>query len=235
MKGIFLSVLKMSLMPLNASTLAFGERNVKGRIKNILNYKKHVFWGVAAVIIAVVAVSTGLLANPRSNPALEPTPAEWSNGQNMGADFPFLDYASDKIIIFHGYFGLFVYELDSGKFINTLNLQAIGCEATQGDNYCGVSVSLDGNRIQLHPASSESMYVYTLSNNKLKKAVYETMKNKFDGLISTADVMSSDKIGNCSYNSVKFDNGKLGYLQASEWTIDSLTYVYGDKVYRLFD
>ncbi len=220
---------------LNGSPLAFGEGNVKGRIKNVLNYKKPGFWGVAVVIIVVVAISVGLLANPRINSALESTAAEWSKGQNMGADFPILDYASDKIVIFHGYFGLFVYELDSGKFINTLDLQAIGCEATQGDNYCEVSVSSDGNRIQLHPASSENMYLYTLSDSKMKEVVYEPMEDKFDGLISTADVMSSDKIGNCSYSSVKFDNGKLGYLQASEWTIDSLTYVYGNKVYRLFD
>jgi hypothetical protein len=83
----------------------------------------------------------------------------------MGADFPFLDFASDDIVIFHGYFGLFVYDLDSTQLVQSLDLQAIGCEATQGDNYCQVSVSADGNTVQLHPIASENMYVYSVSDN----------------------------------------------------------------------
>lgn len=44
--------------------LAFGESNVKSRIKNVLNYKKPRFWIIAVAVIVVVAVSIGLLANP---------------------------------------------------------------------------------------------------------------------------------------------------------------------------
>jgi hypothetical protein len=52
---------------LNGSPLAFGEGNVKGRIKNVLNYKKTASWIVAVVVIAVAAVSVGLLVNPKSD------------------------------------------------------------------------------------------------------------------------------------------------------------------------
>lgn len=43
------------------SPLAFGEGNVKSRIKNVLNYRKPSFWFVilAAVIVVIVAVSFG--------------------------------------------------------------------------------------------------------------------------------------------------------------------------------
>ncbi len=51
---------------LNGSPLAFGEGSIKGRIKNILDYKRPKFWVVTTVIIAVIAVSIGLVANPRS-------------------------------------------------------------------------------------------------------------------------------------------------------------------------
>lgn len=44
--------------------LAFGESNVKSRIKNILNYKKPAFWIVFAAVILVIAVSAALMANP---------------------------------------------------------------------------------------------------------------------------------------------------------------------------
>lgn len=50
---------------LNGSPLAFGEGNVKGRIVNVLNYKKPVFWVVIVALIAVVAVSIGLMSNPQ--------------------------------------------------------------------------------------------------------------------------------------------------------------------------
>ncbi|MEW9125254.1 MAG: M56 family metallopeptidase, partial [Thermotaleaceae bacterium] len=49
---------------LNGSPLAFGEGNVKGRIKNVLNYRKPRFWVVVASVISVAAVSIGLLGNP---------------------------------------------------------------------------------------------------------------------------------------------------------------------------
>ena len=52
---------------INGSPLAFGEGNVRGRIENVLNYKKPAFWIIAVAIIAIVAVSIGLLANLKSD------------------------------------------------------------------------------------------------------------------------------------------------------------------------
>jgi beta-lactamase regulating signal transducer with metallopeptidase domain len=51
---------------LNGSPLAFGEGNVKGRIKNVLHYKKPRFWIVLCSIIIVAAIGIGLAANPKS-------------------------------------------------------------------------------------------------------------------------------------------------------------------------
>ncbi|WP_063892677.1 M56 family metallopeptidase [Paenibacillus sp. Leaf72] len=49
---------------LNGNPLAFGEGNVKGRIKNVLNYRKPKFWLLAFSIIILLAVGIGLIANP---------------------------------------------------------------------------------------------------------------------------------------------------------------------------
>lgn len=46
------------------SPLAFGEGNVKARVKNILNYKKPAFWVVIVSIIAVIILSVVLISNP---------------------------------------------------------------------------------------------------------------------------------------------------------------------------
>lgn len=50
---------------IGGSPLAFGESNTKGRIKNILNYKKPAFWVVIVAIILVVALCVGLMSNPQ--------------------------------------------------------------------------------------------------------------------------------------------------------------------------
>lgn len=50
---------------INGAPLAFGENNTKGRIKNILNYRKPGFWVTLIGIIIIVVASIGLLSNPK--------------------------------------------------------------------------------------------------------------------------------------------------------------------------
>lgn len=52
---------------LRGNPLAFGESNVKSRIKNVLNYKKPSFWVVGLSIIIAALVSIGLMTNPSAN------------------------------------------------------------------------------------------------------------------------------------------------------------------------
>lgn len=46
--------------------LAFGEGETKGRLKNVLNYKRPDSWMVVVALVAVLAVIIGLAANPRN-------------------------------------------------------------------------------------------------------------------------------------------------------------------------
>jgi hypothetical protein len=46
------------------SPLAFGESNIKSRIRNVLNYKKPAFWVIIVAMVVVIAVAAGLIANP---------------------------------------------------------------------------------------------------------------------------------------------------------------------------
>ena len=55
------------------SPLAFGESNVKSRIKNILAYKKPRFLVVAAAIIITTALMVAFTANPKNTQAPEPS------------------------------------------------------------------------------------------------------------------------------------------------------------------
>lgn len=46
------------------SPIAFGENNTKGRIKNILNYRKPKFWVTIVCIVIIVFLAIGLVSNP---------------------------------------------------------------------------------------------------------------------------------------------------------------------------
>ena len=61
---------------LNASPLAFGEGNVKGRIKNIMNYKKPKFWVVLISAIVLFVAGIALSSNPNQNKDLLFPPEE---------------------------------------------------------------------------------------------------------------------------------------------------------------
>jgi hypothetical protein len=241
---------------LNGSPLAFGEGNIKGRIKNVLNYKKPRFWVIAVSIIIVTAVGIGLMVNPKVNRVdeseritdstqqgnnlispqmtIEPTAPDLSLEQGLGVDMPELDYASDDIVIFHGYFGLCVYDLNTLQIIRSIDLKPLNCHQTQGSNACDVSVSVDGNTVQLHPMESKNMYIYTVSNHALQEVPYQRMEESFSS-VPIKDVIDSTILGNYSYNAARFDTGEYGYLQTSDWTLGTLSYVRGDMLFGLFD
>ena len=93
-----------------------------------------------------------------------------------GADGGRLYYADDKKIIFAGYFGLFVYDRTKEEVFRSVDLKPIGCNKTQGDNACEISVSEDGETIYLHCVGKDEMYVYDINGNRLSKESYN-LKN----------------------------------------------------------
>lgn len=49
---------------IGGSPLTFGENNTRGRIKNVLNYKKPRFWVITVAIVIIIIFAIGLLTNP---------------------------------------------------------------------------------------------------------------------------------------------------------------------------
>lgn len=54
---------------LNGGPLAFGEGGIKGRITNIIHYKRPAFWAGAAITVLLAAVLIGLAVNPKEGDA----------------------------------------------------------------------------------------------------------------------------------------------------------------------
>ncbi|TCZ75469.1 DUF4825 domain-containing protein [Paenibacillus albiflavus] len=69
---------------LTGSPLAFGESNVKARIKNILSYRRPSSWMVASSIIVIAALVVGCTANPKFlEQSLQPSPQITYSGYNI--------------------------------------------------------------------------------------------------------------------------------------------------------
>lgn len=269
--------------------LAFGEGNVKGRIKNIMQYKKPLFFTGIFAGILIVTLSLGLLTNPvtadiseeiniekeRESIILQETTKETTVlGQEelpveieitmpqivpdmiVGADGVYLDYAENGTIIFHDYFGLFIYakqingvipvsmsmpesvwQSSEYGIVGAVDLKAIGCQDTQGDNYCEVNVSIDGSMVYLHPIGQEEMYVYDVYNKKLIKQEYSLEGVElFDSYASLEEIEGAGKERICSTNGILFEDGRetyYGYI-IGDGTVGSLMYLEGDMLFPLF-
>ena len=78
------------------------------------------------------------------------------------------DYAGSDILVFHGYFGLFIYDLKAEKIAFAADLEkAVGTTVIQGSEGAAVRVSADGNTIQLfyYPEQGEPKMAYTIDSH----------------------------------------------------------------------
>nr|WP_302597278.1 hypothetical protein [uncultured Cellulosilyticum sp.] len=180
------------------------------------------------IISSIVLSLVGCQGMDSSAKVIVPQEAAWTLDESTGLDMPELNYADEEKIIFHGYFGLFVYDLEKEEIVHSLDLEAIGCGYTQGDAYCEVEVSKDGNIVQLHPLIDENMYIYNVVENTLEQAEYSSMEDKFEV------VPNENANGNVGYELVQLASGDACYLQSEDNTLGGLYYVAGEKKYKLF-
>lgn len=170
------------------------------------------------------------------------TPAVVTEDTIVGANGVKLDYADYEMIIFHDWCGLFVYSLKEQRIIEGIDLASIGCDATQGDNYCIIKVAADASKVYMNPYAKNELYIYDRKEGKLTKEEYVTFLYKdiafFENLHST-----SEKIGvklNVDYSSecVKFTGFSqvtYAYLESESGMFSDLYYVKGSTRIRLFD
>ena len=68
-----------------ACPLAFGESDAKGRVKNVLSYRKPAFWIILAAVALIIVLAVCFLTNPAS-PGV--APEDVALPENLGEDFP---------------------------------------------------------------------------------------------------------------------------------------------------
>ena len=153
-----------------ATGMSVGKSEIKERITMVkVGTKKSVLAILAVCIILAgvgVVVFTGadrgaaktkektekIVASPDINngDVVAAEEASYQLTDSIGADEPQICYEDEERMIFSGYFGLFVYDRKNCSIVQSLNLKAIGCDSTQGDAYCEIQASADGNTVYLH-------------------------------------------------------------------------------------
>lgn len=166
---------------------------------------------------------------------IEITPPRLSGETICGVDGPLLDYADEKKVIFHDYYGLFVYNIETQRMTDAMDLEAIGCQYTQGDNYCEVLVEDNGTRVYLHPLSEEDMYVYDVENHELSKREYSTegtqifIKKKLimDCINPDTTVLRSYQCATLTSDNAGDNRYRYLYLESGSGMAMNLCYVIG--------
>lgn len=149
----------------------------------------------------------------------------------FGADGPILDYGDEDRLIFHDYFGLFVYNVRENLLEGAVDLAAIGCQYTQGDAYCEVAVPKDGRAVYLHANNAEEMYVYNTAEAKLFQQAYDS--GYFDDGGSGELFFKLKPTGNCvdpDYTVLRSSNcvtlpGSFLYLESGSGMVSDLYYI----------
>ncbi|WP_343210646.1 M56 family metallopeptidase [Anaerolentibacter hominis] len=239
-----------------ATTMTDSEKGIKERIKMIAKKPKMLAITLAAVIIFLAAAVLITFTSSRKttqNAFFESAPGsllEWSTPEKaqvdettgLGADQPSLDYASEDLIIFHDYFGLFVYDLEKETLLYEVDLAGIGCDFTQGESSCDVKVTADGSLVWLHPMDKEEMYLFRTDKGQLAKTAYIPFEEylgqePFNSFVLVSDLPDMEP-GKCSYNAVILSGGaekkEYGYLYFPDMNAMSIQYKAGDRTYSLF-
>lgn len=245
-KKYLLTLLSCSVSKRSASIypLAFGKIGIKERVIRMKRWKKPSLLLMIATLFAGIIVSLCFLTNPtrqelvdaqefvntketnKDNGVLEVKKALVDLSENTGADGTMLYYVDDNKIIFGGNFGLFVHDKASGKIVQSLDLEYIGCNQTQGDNYCEIAVDKQGQRVYLNPLRQKKLYILDLLSDKLEVKEYPDSDIWKD---SSLDLFSVENTKEVSYYNAHKEK-MVCVLKEKDFSIGNCAYVeYGQN------
>lgn len=169
-------------------------------------------------------------AGPEEQKMIQP---EVTEEDICGADGPILDYADKKTVVFHDYYGLFVYDREAKEVSAAVDLETIGCQYTQGDDACEVTVDEKGRNVYLHPVNADEMYVFDVEEQTLTRQPYmEDAPEKIFEPEQTKDCVENDPTVFRSASCAGLSKGTYLYLESGSGMALDLCYVVeqNDKV-----
>jgi len=136
---------------LGAAPLAFGEGETRGRVKNVLNYRKPSFWMIAVAVMICLAAAAMLMTDPK-------TPQTESNEADAVKYSDVLDDAVSKAI-------LNIDEMNHSDFATESHV-ILGTEASgQADDNTFVSINVYAMAMTMEYDYSDGWFVNTAGSH----------------------------------------------------------------------
>lgn len=184
---------------------------------------KNVEVRIAADTNPVVESKESITGTESSNDMIEVSAPIIDLSASTGADGSTIYYADEHIFIFGGYYGLFVYDVETNEIVRSVDLAPIGCNSTQGDDACEIFATADGSKVLLSPLSSNMMYVYSVADNRMWRETldfdsYDLYKSQYieENEYGKRAIYEKDGVmkSYCLVND--FTIGELGYAMDAE-------------------
>lgn len=169
--------------------------------------------------------------------------AEWAMNTKLGLLFPKIDYASDDMVIFHGYFGLFVYDLKDEKLISSINLESLGCSDLFEKDENHIEVNHDGSTMIIRAEKNGVLYYFDIRNRTLRTVDQDEKDSflndfrPFYNFVSSRDIdnnMAETEKYYLSAEAVPFEDGTFGALYMENNDLSGVCYLRENKKIRLF-
>ena len=146
-----------------------------------------------------------------------------------------MDFADDNIVIFHGYFGIFVYDLKAQRISKSLDLTEIGCE----DEKTKIEVSKKAAEIYIIPSITNEIYVWNLKSGTLQKEIRENKKEIFTNYIDNIEIeKKKGKLNVKSFlyskKAIYFTDKEYGQLYVPNIFLRDITYIRNGKEWKIF-
>ncbi len=234
------------------SVLAFGEKDIKERIKNIMNYKKQARWiTVVAVVILAIVVAVILVMNPikeKNKINITEHNVDISDIEEMiiGAELPYILYGDNEKVVIHGQFGFVVYNMKNKKLTNRVAYDQIEI----GWMFLVPAVSKDGEKIYFGESGIYDKpphyfkYEYIIKEDKINEIepiLFEKMTDELgrDFFESDPRYNKYPRLSHIIGTGIKVGDSFM-YITATESSMKSIQLVIGkysngkEKVYNIF-
>ncbi len=224
--------------------IAFGEKGVKERIRNVVRWKKAGLWGILAAA-ALVGAATIALSAGRRQEAQIPTESgveEFAERETETESETYADKEQEATLLFSEPFSGEQEELEQqfGVAVSFLEGQILISETKTGERLAGIDVAADENELFLDMRDENNgalLYTSTPAGGQMVKLLYVTqdrwaawrtvdVSDRIDGYPTGLCVLSD------SHWYVSTDMRKSGYLFETTDGGESWTPVFCDGEYH---
>lgn len=154
----------------------------------------------------------------------------------IGPYFPSLDYADESMIIFHSYFGIFIYDLKEKCIVSSMDLDSL----KMADSSVSVKVNEEGTDIYIMSDNSDFAFCWNISSDSLQKKHVPEDERFFTKFVDNLEIEKEQReytFASFLYSdkAVVFEDGSYGRLYNPGYYVKDIMYIRNDQKWNIFE